>query len=132
MNSGLASITPKQAIDVVLCWSWIDAVRKGWDDKSYLQRYTPRRQPNLASDVAGNITIASVEQLNVATAWCFSASEQRWLAGMPLGRPTTGELVFANAPVLVAAASGDVTLAWYAWHRDNGVDRYVTAVNRLR
>lgn len=85
------------------------------------------QKPNLASDVAGNITIASVEQLNVATAWRFSASEQRWLAGMPLGRPTTGELVFANATVLVAAASGDVTLAWYAWHRDDGVDRYVTA-----
>ncbi len=42
VGSGLASITPKQAIDVVLCWGWIDAIRKGLDDKSYLQRYTPR------------------------------------------------------------------------------------------
>ena len=42
VNSGLESITPKEAIDVALCWGWIDAVRKGFDDKSYLQRYTPR------------------------------------------------------------------------------------------
>ena len=42
LNSGLKSITPKEAIDVVLCWGWIDAIRKGLDDKSYLQRYTRR------------------------------------------------------------------------------------------
>jgi len=38
----LKSITPKEAIDVVLCWGWIDGLRKGFDDKSFLQRYTPR------------------------------------------------------------------------------------------
>jgi uncharacterized protein YdeI (YjbR/CyaY-like superfamily) len=42
VSSGLASITPKEAIDVALCFGWIDAIRKGHDDKSYLQRYTPR------------------------------------------------------------------------------------------
>lgn len=42
VGSGLPSITPRQAIDVVLCWGWIDAIRKGFDEKSYLQRYTPR------------------------------------------------------------------------------------------
>ena len=42
VDSGLKSITPKEAIDAVLCWGWIDAIRKGLDEKSYLQRYTPR------------------------------------------------------------------------------------------
>jgi uncharacterized protein YdeI (YjbR/CyaY-like superfamily) len=42
LSSGLASITPKEAIDVVLCWGWIDGLKKSFDDKSYLQRYTPR------------------------------------------------------------------------------------------
>jgi uncharacterized protein YdeI (YjbR/CyaY-like superfamily) len=42
VDSGLKSITPTEAVDVVLCWGWIDALRKGFDDKSYLQRYTPR------------------------------------------------------------------------------------------
>jgi len=59
VNSGLPSITPKQAIDVVLCWGWIDAVRKGWDDKSYLQRYTPRRQKSIWSQ----INVANVARL---------------------------------------------------------------------
>ncbi len=42
VGSGLRSITAKEAIDVVLCWGWIDGIRKGFDDKSFLQRYTPR------------------------------------------------------------------------------------------
>jgi uncharacterized protein YdeI (YjbR/CyaY-like superfamily) len=41
-GSGLASITPAQALDVALCWGWIDAIRKRFDDRSFLQRYTPR------------------------------------------------------------------------------------------
>ena len=41
-GSGLASITPKEAIDAALCWGWIDGIRKGLDDKSFLQRYCPR------------------------------------------------------------------------------------------
>jgi uncharacterized protein YdeI (YjbR/CyaY-like superfamily) len=41
-GSGLPSITPKEAIDVALCWGWIDAIRKGFDARSYLQRYVPR------------------------------------------------------------------------------------------
>ncbi len=40
--SGLASITPVEAIDACLCWGWIDAIRKGFDDRSFLQRYTRR------------------------------------------------------------------------------------------
>lgn len=56
VSSGRASITVKQAIDVVLCWGWIDAVRKGLDDKSYLQRYTPRRGKSIWSKVnVGNV-----------------------------------------------------------------------------
>ncbi|MFG6489843.1 YdeI family protein [Roseateles sp. BYS78W] len=57
--SGLASITPRQAIDVVLCWGWIDGLRKGLDDNSFLQRYTPRR----ARSVWSQINVANVERL---------------------------------------------------------------------
>jgi len=51
LDSGLRSITPKEAIDVVLCWGWIDGVRKGFDEKSYLQRYTPRRKGSTWSQI---------------------------------------------------------------------------------
>ncbi len=50
-GSGLQSITPKEAIDVVLCWGWIDAIRKGFDDKSFLQRYTPRGKKSIWSRI---------------------------------------------------------------------------------
>ena len=49
--SGLPSITPKEAIDVVLCWGWIDAIRKGLDETSYLQRYTPRTAKSIWSKI---------------------------------------------------------------------------------
>ena len=49
--SGLPSITPKEAIDVVLCWGWIDGVRKGLDETSYLQRYTPRTRKSIWSKI---------------------------------------------------------------------------------
>jgi uncharacterized protein YdeI (YjbR/CyaY-like superfamily) len=51
VGSGLPSITPKEAIDVVLCWGWIDGVRKGFDDRSYLQRYTPRGKKSIWSRI---------------------------------------------------------------------------------
>jgi uncharacterized protein YdeI (YjbR/CyaY-like superfamily) len=51
VGSGRASITPKEAIDVVLCWGWIDAVRKSFDEESYLQRYTPRGKKSIWSQI---------------------------------------------------------------------------------
>ena len=51
VGSGVASITSKEAIDVVLCWGWIDAVRKGLDEKSFLQRYTPRGRKSIWSKI---------------------------------------------------------------------------------
>ena len=56
VSSGLASVTPKQAIDVALCWGWIDGLRKGLDSKSYLQRYTRRRSKSVWSKInVGNV-----------------------------------------------------------------------------
>jgi uncharacterized protein YdeI (YjbR/CyaY-like superfamily) len=51
VDSGLKSISPKEAIDVVLCWGWIDGVRKSLDDRSYLQRYCPRGRKSLWSQI---------------------------------------------------------------------------------
>ena len=62
VGSGLASITPKEAIDVVLCWGWIDAIRKGLDDRSYLQRYTPRGKRSTWSRINVDNVARLVEQ----------------------------------------------------------------------
>ena len=36
---------------MALCWGWIDAIRKGFDDKSFLQRYTPRGRKSIWSRI---------------------------------------------------------------------------------
>lgn len=41
--SGKPTVTNAQALDVALCWGWIDGIRKALDEESFLQRYTPRR-----------------------------------------------------------------------------------------
>jgi uncharacterized protein YdeI (YjbR/CyaY-like superfamily) len=58
-SSGLPSISPKEAIDVVLCWGWIDGVRKSLDATSYLQRYSPRTPTSIWSQ----INVANVARL---------------------------------------------------------------------
>ncbi len=50
-SSGLKSITPKEAIDAVLCWGWIDGTRKSLDETSYLQRYSPRTKTSIWSKI---------------------------------------------------------------------------------
>ena len=59
VGSGVASINALQAIDAVLCWGWIDGVRKGLDEKSFLQRYTPRGRKSIWSQ----INVANVARL---------------------------------------------------------------------
>jgi uncharacterized protein YdeI (YjbR/CyaY-like superfamily) len=50
-GSGLPSITALEAIDVVLSWGWIDGIRKGSDETSFLQRYTPRAKKSIWSQI---------------------------------------------------------------------------------
>jgi uncharacterized protein YdeI (YjbR/CyaY-like superfamily) len=42
-DSGIASVTNDEAVDVGLCWGWISGHRKALDESYFLQRYTPRR-----------------------------------------------------------------------------------------
>ncbi len=41
-NTGVQSITWNELVIEVLCWGWIDGVKKSVDDLAYLQRITPR------------------------------------------------------------------------------------------
>ena len=44
-------MTDAEALDVALCWGWIDGIRKSFDEQSFLQRYSPRRpQEHLEPD----------------------------------------------------------------------------------
>jgi uncharacterized protein YdeI (YjbR/CyaY-like superfamily) len=50
-GSGLPSITWPEAVDEALCVGWIDGVRKSIDERSYMNRFTPRRAESTWSAV---------------------------------------------------------------------------------
>ena len=58
-SSGLPSVTYREAVDVALCFGWIDSAMKSIDATSYRQRFTPRRKGSIWSAV----NIARIEEL---------------------------------------------------------------------
>jgi uncharacterized protein YdeI (YjbR/CyaY-like superfamily) len=42
-GSGIESVTYDQAVEVALCYGWIDGQVRKYDEDYYLQRFTPRR-----------------------------------------------------------------------------------------
>ena len=50
-DSGVLSISHAEAIDVVLCWGWIDGIRKSYDEQSFLQRFSPRKAKSIWSQI---------------------------------------------------------------------------------
>jgi uncharacterized protein YdeI (YjbR/CyaY-like superfamily) len=41
-DSGIASVTYQEALDVALCYGWIDGQKRPYDARTWLQRFTPR------------------------------------------------------------------------------------------
>lgn len=48
-GSGIASVYYAEALDVALCYGWIDGQLKSVDEFSYMQRFTPRRPKSIWS-----------------------------------------------------------------------------------
>lgn len=97
-DSGKKTIDPKEAIDVVLCWGWIDAIRKSFDETSYLQRYTPRGAKSVWSQInveniarlvkEGRMTEHGLRHVEAAKA------DGRWARAYTVGKkfPTPADL----------------------------------------
>lgn len=47
--SNIQSITYAEALDEALCYGWIDGQKKSYDEVSFLQKFTPRRQKSMWS-----------------------------------------------------------------------------------
>ncbi|XXT25834.1 YdeI/OmpD-associated family protein [Sorangium sp. So ce448] len=77
-DSGVPTVTYAQALDVALCWGWIDGIRKAFDEVSFLQRYTPRKAKSVWSQInrdhiarltaAGRMTPHGQRQVDAAMA----------------------------------------------------------------
>lgn len=106
-GSGLPSVTAAQALDVCLCWGWIDGIRKGWDERSFLQRYTPRRRKSAWSQInrdnvarlvaAGRMTPHGQRQVDAARA------DGRWDAAYAPMRAATAETIPADLRAAILA-----------------------------
>lgn len=42
-GSGVKSVDYAQALELALCFGWIDSQKRGFDERHFLQRFTPRR-----------------------------------------------------------------------------------------
>jgi uncharacterized protein YdeI (YjbR/CyaY-like superfamily) len=106
-SSGLPSVTPAQALDVVLCWGWIDGIRKRFDERSFLQRYTPRGPRSRWSQInrahvarltaAGRLAPPGRRQVDAAKA------DGRWDAAYAPMRATTAASIPADLRAAIAA-----------------------------
>lgn len=50
-DSGAPTVTHAEALEVALCWGWIDGIRKTFDERSFLQRFTPRGARSVWSQI---------------------------------------------------------------------------------
>ncbi len=85
--SGIKSVTYHEALDVALCYGWIDGQRRRFDDDYFLQRFTPRRSRSRWSQVnrdhverliaEGRMQPAGQAQIDVAVA------DGRWADAYP-------------------------------------------------
>jgi len=50
-GSGVASVDYAQALEIALCYGWIDGQKRGLDESHWLQRFSPRRSRSIWSKV---------------------------------------------------------------------------------
>lgn len=107
-DSGVATIKAPEALDVALCWGWIDAIRMSYDEASFLQRYTPRRPRSTWSQInrehvarltkAGRMTPHGQRQIDAAK------TDGRWAAAYaPIAR-TSKDTIPADLRAAIEAS----------------------------
>src|SRR5258706_3685560 len=50
-GSGISSVTYDQALEIALCYGWIDSQQGSFDEKYFLQKFTPRRPKSIWSKI---------------------------------------------------------------------------------
>lgn len=120
-GSGVESVTYAEALDVALCYGWIDSQVARLDERFYLQKFTPRRSRSRWSRInrekieeltkQGRMKPAGLEQVDLATA------DGRWDAAY--ASPANVEI-----PADLQAALDASPKAAEFWERLNKSNRY--------
>lgn len=107
-DAAVPTVTAAQALEVVLCWGWIDGLRKSFDEQSFLQRYTPRTRKSLWSQVnvdhvarltaAGRMTPHGQREVDAAKA------DGRWDAAYAPIRSASVESIPADLRAAIEAS----------------------------
>jgi len=92
-GSGVESVDYAEALELALCFGWIDSQKRGLDEKYFLQRFTPRRPRGKWSQ----INRAKAEELIAADAMRpaglaeveAAKADGRWDAAYPGQRAAT-------------------------------------------
>ena len=105
--SGLPTVTAAEALEVALCWGWIDSTRKSFDDDSFLQRYGPRGPKSIWSQVnrdhvarlteAGRMTPHGQRQVDLAK------GDGRWAAAYAPMRSASASTIPADLRAAIEA-----------------------------
>jgi uncharacterized protein YdeI (YjbR/CyaY-like superfamily) len=61
-GSGIATVTYAEALDVALCFGWIDGQKRGFDETWFLQRFTPRTRQSRWSQINTEHVARLIEQ----------------------------------------------------------------------
>lgn len=106
-SSGRPTVTHSEAIDVALCWGWIDGIRKAFDEHSFLQRFTRRKARSTWSQInrdnvarliaAGRMTPHGQKHIDAAKA------DGRWDAAYAPMRTASKDSIPADLRAAIAA-----------------------------
>jgi uncharacterized protein YdeI (YjbR/CyaY-like superfamily) len=51
INSGMQSVSYAEALEIALCYGWIDGQKRSYDESSWLQKFTPRGAKSIWSKI---------------------------------------------------------------------------------
>ena len=76
-GSGIPSVTYDEAVDVALCYGWIDGLARSLDESFYLQRLTPRKPKGNWTETNCRKAEAFIAQGRMKPSGCARSKTQR-------------------------------------------------------
>jgi uncharacterized protein YdeI (YjbR/CyaY-like superfamily) len=96
------SVSYQEALEVALCFGWIDGQKRSYDAHHYLQRWTPRRARSLWSKVNRDKVLRYIEEGKMQPAGLLEIERAR----------TDGRWAAAYDPASTAVAPDDLVTAF--------------------
>ena len=139
-DSGIPSVTYPEALDVALCFGWIDGQKRPFDGNHWLQRFTPRKARSRWSKIncdkvdalveRGAMRAAGLREVEAAKAdgrWDTAYAGQR-TASVP---DDLAEALAANEPAAAFFATLDSTNRYAILYRVGDAKRPETRARRI-